>query len=268
MWYKFALTEIEPTGQLNFPDMGHGKLDFNDLRFININQGKYPVNGYGKIDTYRISVMAPGSKEQIAFLDYGYDESSNIVLVFYIKVFDMKKTQFIYQDAIMTNSGRGIATKLYEKLLEEIRTNPKLSGAKYVYGNVHSLQSYNAKNKVFGEPESIGKNMDYGKFFKQLIIAKKSLEQLLEYDKRQPGRFQDRIDEAQKEVEVLEKIVDKLKISSERANKMVAPSSDGEFGTEFGGKSFDSVHTIPEKIEEPKEIEKDPNQMELFKDVV
>ena len=246
MWYKFALTEIEPTGQLNFPDMGHGKLDFNDLRFININQGKYPVNGYGKIDTYRISVMAPGSKEQIAFLDYGYDESSNIVLVFYIKVFDMKKTQFIYQDAIMTNSGRGIATKLYEKLLEEIRTNPKLSGAKYVYGNVHSLQSYNAKNKVFGEPESIGKNMDYGKFFKQLIIAKKSLEQLLEYGERQPGRFQDRIDEAQKEVEVLEKIVDNLKINPSRAAKMIAPSLEGKFGTDFGGKSFDLIfRTIP-----------------------
>ena len=267
MWYKFALTEIEPTGQLNFPDMGHGKLDFNDLKFININRGKYPVDGYGKIDTYRISAMAPGSKEQIAFLDYGYDEISNMVLVFYIKVFDIKKTQFIYQDAIMTNSGRGIATKLYEKLLEEIRTNPKLSGAKYVYGNVHSLQSYNAKNKVFGEPESVGKNMDYGKFFRKLIIAKKTLEQYKEFNEKQPGRFEEEVEEAQQEVEALENMLNKLKISLERANKMVAPSSDGEFGTEFGGKSFDSVHTIPEKIEEPKKIEKDPNQMELF-DVV
>lgn len=267
MWYKFALTEIEPTGQLNFPDMGHGKLDFNDLRFETVSLGKKPVDGYGKIDTYRISVMAPGSKEQIAFLDYGYDEISNMVLVFYIKVFDIKKTQFIYQDAIMTNSGRGIATKLYEKLLEEIRTNPKLSGAKYVYGNVHSLQSYNAKNKVFGEPESVGKNMDYGKFFRKLIIAKKTLEQYKEFNEKQPGRFEEEIEEAQQEVEALENMLKKLKISSERANKMVAPSSDGEFGTEFGGKSFDSVHTIPEKIEEPKELEKDPNQMELF-DVV
>jgi hypothetical protein len=268
MWYKFALTEIEPTGQLNFPDMGHGKLDFNDLRFETVSLGKKPVDQYGKVDTYRIKVMAPGAKEQIAFLDYGYDEISNIVLVFYIKVFDIKKTQFIYQDAIMTNSGRGIATKLYEKLLEDIRTNPKLSNAKYVYGNVHSLQSYNAKNKVFGEPESVGKNMDYGKFFRKLIIAKKTLEQYKEFNEKQPGRFEEEIEEAQQEVEALENMLNKLKISSERANKMVAPSSDGEFGTEFGGKSFDSVHTIPEHIEESKEIEKDPNQMELFKDVV
>jgi len=267
MWYKFALTEIEPTGQLNFPDMGHGKLDFNDLTFETVFLGKKPVDQYGKVDTYRIKVMAPGSKEHIAFLDYGYDDSSNIVLIFYIKVFDEKRTIFTYQDHIMKSSGRGIATKLYEKLLEDIRTNPKLSDAQYIYGNVHSSQSYHAKNKVFGEPESLGKNMDYGKFFKQLIIAKKSLEQLLEYDRKQPGRYQDRIDQEQKEIEILEKIVNILKMNPSRAALMIAPSLEGELGTDFGGESFDSIHTIPEKIEEVKEEKKDPNQKELF-DVV
>jgi hypothetical protein len=264
MWYKFALTEIDPSGQINFPDMGHGKLDFNDLKFIDIDRGKYPVDGYGKIDTYRISVMAPGSKEQIAFMDYGYDSSSNMILIFLIKVFDNTRTIFTSDDAVLKSSGRGIATKLYEKLLENIRTNPKLSGAKYIYGNVHSSQSYHAKNKVFGDPESLGKNMDYGKFFRQLVLSKKSLDELLEYDKRRPGAYQDRIDEERKEIEVLENMLSKLKISPEKAAKMVAPSLEGNFGTDVGGKSFDSIHAIPEKIEEDKEVEKNPNQLELF----
>lgn len=263
MWYKFALTEIEPTGQTNFPDMGHGKLDFNDLKFVNIDRGKYHVNRYGKLDTYRISVIAPGSIEQIGFIDYGYFAPTNTVVIFLIKIFDIKKT-ITDQDHIMTNTGRGIATKLYEKVLEDIRTNPKLAGAEYVYSNVHSLQSYNAKNKVFGEPEYLGKNMDFGQAFKQLILSRKSLDELLEYDKIRPGIYQDRIDDEKKEIEALEKIFNKLKINPAKTSKMVAPSSDGEWGTNFGGKSFDAIHRIPEKLEETKIQEKDPNQLELF----
>jgi hypothetical protein len=30
MWYKTALTVIDPTGQINFPDMGGHKFNLND----------------------------------------------------------------------------------------------------------------------------------------------------------------------------------------------------------------------------------------------
>jgi hypothetical protein len=33
MWYRTALTVIEPTGQINFPDMGGHKFNLNDLKF-------------------------------------------------------------------------------------------------------------------------------------------------------------------------------------------------------------------------------------------
>ena len=40
MWYRTALTEIDPSGQINFPDMGVGKLDFNDLSYKLEKRGK------------------------------------------------------------------------------------------------------------------------------------------------------------------------------------------------------------------------------------
>jgi hypothetical protein len=263
MWYRYAITEIDPSGQINFPDMGKGKLDYNDLSFKIEYRGKKLIERYGRIDTYRIEVYAPGSKKNIGHLDFGYDELSNSIVIILIQVFDFEVSKDIY----MSNIGRGISTKLYEKMLEFIKSNPKLSTAEYMVSNVHSLQTHKAQNRVFGKPESIGKHKEYETAFRNLSIANRSLEQLLDFDKKQPGRFQDNIVEIQQEIELLNKLLDRLRIDEDSALETLKPSEWSDMGSDLGGDAFDTVHRIPKESRENKIQEKDPNQLELF-DVV
>lgn len=268
MWYRLALTEIEPTGQLNFPDMGRGKLDFNDLSYQLTNLGKKPVDGYGKLESYRISVHALGSKSKIGYLDFSYDDLGNNIIILLIKVKDIKQTIETYEDSVMTNTGRGISTKLYEKLLEYIKSDPKLSSANHIISNVHSLQTYKAQNRVFGKPEHIGEHLEYEKAFRNLILQEKSLKQYQEYEEKMPGRFKDNIIETQQAINIIKNYLNSIKLSEEEALKDLMPSYEGELGSLLGGGAFDTIHKIPQDDEAPEDIKKDPNQMELFENVV
>jgi len=263
MWYRLALTLIDPSGQINFSDMGKGKLDFNDLSYKIKYLGKKLVERYGRIDTYRIEVYAPGSKKYIGHLDFGYDESSNSITIILVQVFDIE----VGKDTFISSLGRGISTKLYEKMLEYINSDLKLSNAEYMVSNIHSLQTHKAQNRVFGKPEAIGKHQDYETAFRNLMIAQRSLDQLLEFDKKQPGRFEENIAETQKEIELLKKLLKHLSIDEDTALKTLIPSEWSEMGSDLGGEAFDTVHRIPKISKETKVKEKDPNQKELF-DVV
>lgn len=263
MWYKTALTEIDPSGQINFPDMGVGKLDFDDLSYKveKLNAQSYPR--YGRLDPIRINVYAPGSKTPIGHIDFAYDNLSNSIVIILIQVID----NYINEDLQMTNTGRGISTKLYEKMLEYIQNDSRLSKAKYMVSNVHSLQTHKAQNRVFGNPEAIGKHRDFESAFRNLQIAQRSLDQLKEYDKSSPGRFEDRIIETEEAIDFYNNLLDKLRLHEEEAIKTLLPSKWNDFGSDLGGEAFDTVHKIPKETEETKKIDKNPYQMELF-DVV
>lgn len=260
MWYRTALTEIDPSGQINFPDMGKGKLDFNDLSYKVEKLGKKLVERYGRIDSYRLEVFAPGSKKALGHLDFAYDDSSNVIVIVLIQVLDIQ----VDEDTYMTNLGRGLSTKLYGKMLEFIKSDPKLSNAEHMVSNVQSLQSHKAQNRVFGKPDAMGKHKDYESAFRNLNIANRSLQQLLELDEKSPGRFEDRIIETEEEIEYLQKVLNRLKIDEDTALKTLLPSEWDNKGTDLGGEAFDTVHKIPKEIKEPKRVEKNPHQLELF----
>lgn len=260
MWYRTALTEIDPSGQINFPDMGRGKLDFNDLSYKVEKLGKKLVERYGRIDSYRLEVFAPGSKKALGHLDFAYDESSNVIVIVLIQVLDIQ----VDEDTYMTNLGRGLSTKLYGKMLEFIKSDPKLSNAEHMVSNVQSLQSHKAQNKVFGKPDAMGKHKDYESAFRKLNIANRSLQQLLELDEKSPGRFEDRIIETREEIIYLQKVLNRLKIDEDTALKTLLPSEWDNMGTDLGGEAFDTVHNIPKDTEEIKSVEKNPHQLELF----
>lgn len=260
MWYRTALTEIDPSGQINFPDMGRGKLDFNDLSYKVEKLGKKLVERYGRIDSYRLEVFAPGSKKALGHLDFAYDESSNVIVIVLIQVLDIQ----VDEDTYMTNLGRGLSTKLYGKMLEFIKSDPKLSNAEHMVSNVQSLQSHKAQNRVFGKPDAMGKHKDYESAFRNLNIAKRTLQQLLEFDEKSPGRFEDDIIETKEEIEYFQRVLNRLKIDEDTALKTLLPSEWDNMGTDLGGEAFDTVHKIPKETEEIKLVEKNPYQMELF----
>lgn len=260
MWYRTALTEIDPSGQINFPDMGRGKLDFNDLSYKVEKLGKKLVERYGRIDSYRLEVFAPGSKKALGHLDFAYDESSNVIVIVLIQVLDIQ----VDEDTYMTNLGRGLSTKLYGKMLEFIKSDPKLSNSEHMVSNVQSLQSHKAQNRVFGKPDAMGKHKDYESAFRNLNIAKRTLQQLLEFDEKSPGRFEDDIIETKEEIEYFQRVLNRLKIDEDTALKTLLPSEWDNMGTDLGGEAFDTVHKIPKETEEIKLVEKNPYQMELF----
>lgn len=263
MWYKTALTEIDPSGQINFPDMGRGKLDFNDVSYKIEKHRSENFPRYGKLNVLRLNAFAPGSKTPIGHIDFAFDESSNNIVIILVQV----KDNYINEDLQMTNTGRGISTKLYEKMLEYIQNDPKLSKAEHMVSNVHSLQTHKAQNRVFGNPEAIGKHRDFESAFRNLQIAQRSLDQLLEYDKSSPGRFEDRIIETEEAIDFYNNLLDKLRLDEDEALKTLLPAKWGDFGSDLGGEAFDTVHRIPKEIKEIKKVEKNPYQMELF-DVV
>ena len=260
MWYRTALTEIDPSGQINFPDMGRGKLDFNDLSYKVEKRRAENFPRYGRLDPLRINAFAPGSIAPIAHIDFAYDSLSNSIVIILIQVMD----NYINKDLQMTNTGRGISTKLYEQMLEYIQSDTRLSKAEHMVSNVHSLQTHKAQNRVFGKPEAVGKHQDFESAFRNLQIAQRSLNQLLEYDKSSPGRFEDRIIETEEEIEFYQKLLDRLRLDEDEALKTLKPAEWGEFGTDLGGEAFDTVHKIPKDTKEIKSVEKNPYQMELF----
>jgi hypothetical protein len=260
MWYRTALTEIDPSGQINFPDMGRGKLDFNDLSYKVEKRRTENFPRYGRLDVLRLNAFAPGSTTPIGSIDFAYDEPSNSIVIVLIQVLNI----YIDEDTMMTNTGRGISTKLYEQMLEYIQSNPRLSKAEHMVSNVHSLQTHKAQNRVFGNPEAIGKHQDFESAFRNLQIAQRSLDQLLEYDKSSPGRFEDRIIETKQEIEFYNNLLNSLRLDEDEALKTLKPAEWGEFGSDLGGEAFDTVHKIPKDTEKIKSVEKNPYQLELF----
>ena len=141
MWYKFARTEIEPTGQLVLPDMRGSKFNLDQLRFdLSEEDNKYTLNVY-----------VPGSKTPAGYLKFTFNEDTNNIFVDKV-VIGEAKFEKSGEDYEMRLRGRGIANKLYEKLLEIIHSDPKLSKAKSISGKKFSTQAYKAKSNVFGEP--------------------------------------------------------------------------------------------------------------------
>jgi hypothetical protein len=152
MWYKTALTTIDPTGQINFPDMGGHKFNLDDLKF-NVKDKNYA-------STRGVTIFAyiPAKKNPIGELTFTFDRNTNAidiegVLVTKIGKIPLEKLQQQHNDQVqLKTTGIGIGKKLYEKFLEVVQNDEEFSKADYIRGLVHSQQAYRAKNNAFGRP--------------------------------------------------------------------------------------------------------------------
>ena len=152
MWYKTALTAIDPTGQINFPDMGGHKFNLNDLKFKVISKN------YSSTKSVTIFAYIPAAKNPIGELSSTFDRKTNAidiegVLVQKIGRIPLEKLQQQHDDQVqLKTTGIGIGKKLYEKFLEVVLSDEEMSKANFVRGSVHSQQAYRAKNNAFGRP--------------------------------------------------------------------------------------------------------------------
>lgn len=76
MWYKIALTEIEPTGQLVLPNMSGGKFNLDQLRFdLSEEDNKYTLNVY-----------VPGSKIPLDILNLSIMKTLIIYMLIWLQL--------------------------------------------------------------------------------------------------------------------------------------------------------------------------------------
>lgn len=264
MWYKIALTEIEPTGQIVLPNMSGGKFNLDQLRFdLSEEDNKYTLNVY-----------VPGSKEPAGYLKFIYNEDTNNIYVDIIAIGEAKFEKS-GEDYEMRLRGRGIANKLYEKLLEIIHSDPKLSKAKSISGKKFSTQAYKAKSNVFGEP-TIAWIGDEPKealnYLEQLNIEILKIEQLMntptfdEQTQEVQIFFKEKLSEFETRRNQISEVINKLKVNNDEISERLKPSQGIEYGAEFGGDMITTIHNIPPKPQK-REIEKvkisDTDQMRL-----
>lgn len=285
MWYRFALTEIEPdSGQLVLPGMSSGKFDLSKLRFevdVKNNQDSKDLN-------YSISVFVPGYKKSIGVLHFTYLQEDNYILVSAVEVSDIRYTlpnpftisdeEYMklkdedYEDYLIKNTGKGIVTMVYKKMLEIIQNDPVLSQADYIVGNYNSTQALKAKDKVFGKPEMAGKGYSFAdsKFrLLRLEKLKKDLEEnILKLSPEEQLKTQQEIIYINDQISNLREELSNTAIDVDNIYDILRPSVDGQLGSYLGGKPVDTFHTIPQMAQEktipenqkPRTINENPNQ--------
>ena len=264
MWYKFARTEIEPTGQLVLPDMRGSKFNLDQLRFdLSEEDNKYTLNVY-----------VPGSIKRAGYLEFIYDEDTNNIFVNMITIGEAKFEKS-GEDYEMRLRGRGIANKLYEKLLEIIHSDPKLSKAKSISGKKFSTQAYKAKSNVFGEPSIawIGDEpKDDLNYLEQLNIMISEFQQFMnnptfdEQTQEVQNFYKEKLSEFEKIRNQISEVINKLKVNNDEISERLEPSQGGDYGVQSGGDMITTIHNIPPKPQK-REIEKvkipDTDQMRL-----
>lgn len=265
MWYKLALTEIEPTGQTVLPGMESGKFDLNKLRF-DLSE---------KDNEYTLNVYVPGSKSPAGYLKFKYDEDTNNIFVDIVAIGEAKFEKS-GEDYEMRLRGRGIANKLYEKLLEIIHSDPKLSKAKSISGQKFSSQAYKAKSNVFGEPfvawlgDEPKDALNYLEQFNNAILEMQNFmnDSTFNEETQESQNFlKEQLSGIINQRDQLVESINQLKVNNEEISERLKPSQGMDYGIQFGGDSITTIHNIPLQPKKRNKTEKtkiiDDNQKRL-----
>lgn len=278
MWYRLALTEIEPTGQIVLPGMKSGKFDTDLLKFETVSHAE---------NEYTIYAYVPGARTYVGMLDFVYRKSFNNILIADVRVYN-KKFQFPnirthslehlrklksedFETYTLRNVGKGIATKLYEKMLEIIHGDPVLSKAEYVIGNTNSLQTAKSKERVFGKPELAGKGYVY-QIFHDRWTELENNKRILEFKKltatpEEKISLDEEISEINKEIEIIEEKLHEASVDPNSIYDILRPSDGSHIGSNLGGEPVDTYYKIPSKpnivIEPTKRRIENPKQKRL-----
>lgn len=265
MWYKTALTTIDPTGQINFPDMGGHKFNLNDLRFNVVSRN------YSSTRSVSIFAYIPAVRKPIGELTFTFDRQKNTIdiegvlvkKVGNISIDDLKEK---HNDEVqLKTTGIGIGKKLYQKFLEVVQNDEELSKADYVRGSVHSQQAYKAKNNAFGKPFSATSKFHYPE--ERQVIQDKIFE--LEKELEDPNITFIRKSQILQLLNALEYELGKsAPVSHDESLNILTPASwsnDGSYTDHlFDLPSVETKHKIPVKSEDgPKKKLQNPSQLSL-----
>lgn len=168
MWYRLAVTRVDPSGQINmdFPGIKPKPFDLNSVKF-EVN------NPYS--NSYSISARL--DDKVLGYIDFDasdYSDTAKILLVSlneYPSVYEdrtktdmtaeLKDAGYDVDETSVSRTKWGLGKRLYEEMKKFLqRHKPSIQ---YISGDVHSKDAFQARNKVFGTPvEAYDESESYG----------------------------------------------------------------------------------------------------------
>jgi len=196
MWYKLAITKVDPSGQINMDFSGKNtyplnpgekpkRFDLNNLKFEVIEDDEYP-------EEYRLyAYLYDGRK--LGYIDFEAPDSSDTARIIYTSIYeyptskdkkeygkpvnpeDKTKSEYLDQlssagylvdDSSITRVDWGIGKKLYQELKKYLQTQKP--NIKFITGRVHSKEAFWARFKGLGFPiEATDPYQSYDKEIKE-----------------------------------------------------------------------------------------------------
>lgn len=179
MWYREAVTRVDPSGQINmdFPDIKPKPFDLKNVNFeIKSNENLY------------YSVIANLSGRILGYIDFqaaDWSDTAKILLVSLNEypayepkqewekpsnpadrtkmdmAAELKDAGYDVDETSITRTKWGLGKKLYQEMKKFIQRNKP--NIKYISGDVHSRDAFQVRNSVFGLPvESYDPSESYG----------------------------------------------------------------------------------------------------------
>jgi hypothetical protein len=170
MWYREAVTRVDPSGQINmdFPDIKPKPFDIeNSIQtklFYDAEDNDYRIKAYiNDSEAGSISFEAPDNSDtaKILFIEV-FDFPDQEIPDYLKKIFnredktkenllkELKAAGYDVDNSSVSRYKWGIGKKLYQEFYKFIMENkPNIN---YVDGSVHSKDTYDSRVSVFGLP--------------------------------------------------------------------------------------------------------------------
>lgn len=179
MWYREAVTRVDPSGQINmdFPDVKPKPFDLKNVKF-EIDE-PYPNN-------YSITAKIYG--KVIGFIEFDASDLSDTAKILLVSLneypiysareewekpinssdrtkmdmnVELRDAGYDVDESSVTRTKWGLGTRLYQEMKKFLQKHKP--SIRFISGDVHSRDAFQARNSVFGLPiESYDPSESYG----------------------------------------------------------------------------------------------------------
>jgi hypothetical protein len=168
MWYRKAVTRVDPSGQINmdFPYIKPKPFDFKNVNF--------EVEEFDK-NSYRINANL--DEKILGHIDFQAEDYSDTARILFIELYEyplreaedeeemfnnpsdrtkmdmleeLKDAEYHVDESSVTRAKWGIGKKLYQEMKNFLQNHKPT--IQYISGDVHSRDAFEIRNSVFGLP--------------------------------------------------------------------------------------------------------------------
>jgi hypothetical protein len=168
MWYREAITRVDPSGQINMDFPGIKPKPF-DLKNINFEVEEFDKNSY--------RINANLDEKILGHIDFQAEDYSDTGRILFIELYEyplreaedeeemfnnpsdrtkmdmleeLKDAEYHVDESSVTRAKWGIGKRLYQEMKKFLQNHKPT--IQYISGDVHSRDAFEIRNSVFGLP--------------------------------------------------------------------------------------------------------------------